>query len=82
MNGTELYDIEKDRMQLHNLAGKHPEIVQPLLADNADFLKEVKTNHEYNEFPTAILLLLEKNWLSCRTLKNYLFIILPLIFKQ
>lgn len=55
VKGTELYDIEKDRMQLNNLADKHPEIVQELLADNDDFLKETKTNHEYNEFPTAII---------------------------
>lgn len=55
VNGTELYAIDKDRMQLNNLAEKHPEIVQQLLTDNAEFLKETKTNHEYNEFPTAII---------------------------
>ena len=55
VNGTELYDIEKDRMQLNNLAEKHPEIVKELLVDNKEFLTQAKTNQEYNEFPTAII---------------------------
>jgi len=55
VNGTELYDIEKDRMQLNNLANKHPEIVEELLRQNAAFLENVKRNQEYSEFSTAII---------------------------
>ncbi|WP_072864407.1 arylsulfatase [Arenibacter palladensis] len=55
VNGNELYDIEKDQMQLTNLADRHPEIVKALLAKNAEFLKETKKNHTYTEFPLAIV---------------------------
>ena len=55
VNGNELYDIEKDRMQITNLADRHPEIVKALLAKNAEFLKETKKNYAYTEFPTAIV---------------------------
>ena len=55
VNGNELYDIEKDQMQLTNLADRHPEIVKALLAKNAEFLKETKKNYAYTEFPTAIV---------------------------
>ncbi|MDO6604533.1 arylsulfatase [Arenibacter palladensis] len=55
VNGNELYDIEKDQMQLTNLADRYPEIVKALLAKNAEFLKETKKNHTYTEFPLAIV---------------------------
>lgn len=55
VNGTELYNIEKDRMQEHDLADKHPELVKSLLADNAEFLKASKSNPEYNEFPVSVI---------------------------
>ncbi|MEO9890916.1 arylsulfatase [Aurantibacter sp.] len=55
INGNELYDIEKDRMQLNNLAEEHPEIVKLLLNSNREFLIKTKTNQEYNQFPTAII---------------------------
>jgi len=55
VNGTELYDIEKDRMQLTNLANEYPEIVEELLMENTAFLENVKRNQEYSEFPTAIV---------------------------
>ncbi len=55
INGTELYDIEKDRMQENDVANKYPAIVKQMLQDNATFLKASKTNSEYFEFPTAII---------------------------
>lgn len=55
VNGTELYDIEKDRMQLKDLAKTHPEIVTALLQENEAFLKRAKRNREYSEFPTTII---------------------------
>ncbi|NMH89121.1 arylsulfatase [Flavivirga algicola] len=55
VNGNELYDIEKDNMQKHNLANQYPELVQRMLDNNATFLKTAKKNHEYNEFPPFII---------------------------
>ncbi|MEO1010008.1 MAG: arylsulfatase [Bacteroidota bacterium] len=55
VNGTELYDIEKDRMQLRNIAPKFPEVVEQLLNDNSSFLDTTKGYSEYYEFPTAIM---------------------------
>lgn len=55
VNGTELYDIQKDRVQLKNLAMKYPEVVKALLKDNQNFLNQSKKNREYSEFPTAIV---------------------------
>lgn len=55
VNGTELYNVEKDRMQLNNLIDELPEIAKELLSENAEFLEKVKMNHEYSEFPTAIV---------------------------
>ncbi|MFS4447908.1 arylsulfatase [Maribacter sp. 2307UL18-2] len=55
INGTELYHIEKDRMQLNNLAKEHPRVVDQLLKENAAFLKKAKKNDTYSEFPAAII---------------------------
>ncbi len=55
VNGNELYDIEKDRMQLNNVAKEHPEVVQLLLKNNQEFLKKSKLNAEYTQFPTTII---------------------------
>ncbi len=55
VNGSELYDIEKDRMQKHNLADQYPELVQKMLNNNTTFLKTTKNNREYNEFPLFII---------------------------
>lgn len=55
VNGVELYDIEKDRAQEHDIADQHPEIVQALLADNATFLQASKSNPEYYEFPVSVV---------------------------
>ena len=55
VNGVELYDIEKDRMQINNLADQYPELVKQMLNDNSEFLKVSKTNPEYNEFPVHII---------------------------
>ncbi|WP_245891534.1 arylsulfatase [Flavobacterium faecale] len=53
LNGTDLYDIEKDPKQLTNLAAKYPAIVTTLLAQNTAFLVESKKNPEYNELPVS-----------------------------
>ncbi len=55
VNGTELYDIENDRMQKHNLADTHPEIVKLLLEQNSKFTELAKSNSEYKEFPVSIV---------------------------
>jgi arylsulfatase A-like enzyme len=55
MNGTELYDTTTDRHQDHDLSAQHPEIVEALLADNAAFVAQSKTNSEYFEFPVSIV---------------------------
>ncbi len=55
VNGVELYDIEKDRMQINNLADQYPELVKQMLNDNSEFLIVSKTNPEYNEFPVHII---------------------------
>ena len=54
INGTELYDVEKDPLQKKNLAATHATIVQELLADNTDFLEAVRKNPEYMEIPVNI----------------------------
>lgn len=55
VNGTELYDIENDRMQHNNLAKQHPKLVQQMLDDNENYLKIAKESPAYNEFPIAIV---------------------------
>jgi arylsulfatase A-like enzyme len=55
VNGTELYDIAKDRLQQKNLAAQHPDIVDTLLAQNNAFVTAAKLNRGYFEFPPSIL---------------------------
>lgn len=55
VNGTQLYDIEADRHQDHNLADQHPEIMAALVRDNAAFIDRAKQNSEYYEFPVSII---------------------------
>lgn len=55
VDGTSLYDIENDPKQERDIAKRHPEIVQRLLADNGVFLDRAKTNSEYREMPSAIV---------------------------
>lgn len=55
VNGNELYDVEKDRMQLNNVTSEYPAVVDLLLEANATFLKETKTNQEYYQFPAAVV---------------------------
>lgn len=55
VNGVQLYDIEKDRLQEHDVAKQHPELVEQLLSDNERFLMITKANPEYTEFPLAII---------------------------
>jgi arylsulfatase A-like enzyme len=55
VNGDELYDIEKDKLELNNIASQNPEIVRQLLNDNERFLKITKANPEYSELPTSVV---------------------------
>lgn len=55
VNGNELYDVVKDRLQRNNLANQYPNIVKQLLNDNSKFLKKSKTNPEYSEVPVYIV---------------------------
>lgn len=55
IDGKELYNIEKDRMQQNDLSAKYPEVVKELLEHNSQFLKVSKTNPEYSEFPVSIV---------------------------
>ncbi|MEM6803087.1 MAG: arylsulfatase [Bacteroidota bacterium] len=55
VNGKELYDIENDRHQDHDLSAKYPEVVQGLLEANFQFLLQAKARREYQEFPTHII---------------------------
>ncbi len=55
VNGKELYDIDKDRMQENNLFNEYPEIVNQMKQANALFIKNAKINPEYNEFPVNII---------------------------
>jgi hypothetical protein len=55
VNGTELFEIEKDRHQDNNLAQRYPEVVGKLLNDNEKFLKRARANPEYNEFPVFVI---------------------------
>lgn len=55
VNGTDLYDITKDRLQQKNLAAQHPEMVKSLRTQNDAFVTAAKLNREYFEFPPSIL---------------------------
>ena len=55
VNGTELYDTEKDRMQQHDLAAQHPELVQSILQANHEFVGRAKMNPVYYEFPVSVI---------------------------
>lgn len=55
VNGNELYDIEKDKYQINNLAKEHSELVQNLLNDNARFVKIAKTKLAYQELPVNVI---------------------------
>ncbi|PWJ57931.1 arylsulfatase A-like enzyme [Dyadobacter jejuensis] len=55
VNGNELYDLSKDRMQLENVAAKYPELAQRMRDENAGFVRSAKTTTEYTEFPVAVL---------------------------
>ena len=49
-NEIELYDLQKDIGEQHNLAAQHPELVERLQKE----LRQFMTSLEDNEFPTAI----------------------------
>ncbi|MEL6252245.1 MAG: arylsulfatase [Bacteroidota bacterium] len=55
VNGKELYDIEKDRHQDHDLSKKYPEVVEQLLKANEQFVASAKSRREYQEFPTHVI---------------------------
>ena len=55
VNGKQLYDIGKDRMQRNNLAAQYPQIVKELLKENHKFLEDTKQRSEYNELPVHII---------------------------
>lgn len=55
VNGKQLYDIGKDRMQRNNLAAQYPQIVKELLKENQKFLEDTKQRSEYNELPVHII---------------------------
>ena len=55
INGKQLYDIERDRMQKINLAAQNADVKKELLLENASFLNKTKKRKEYNELPVYIL---------------------------
>lgn len=55
LNGTELYDIQKDRKEKNNLSYEFPNIVQELLDSNERFLQKTKQLDTYNEFPVPVV---------------------------
>jgi len=44
----ELYDIQNDPSELHNLARKHPEIVEELLAEYEDWFSDVTGDRDFH----------------------------------
>ena len=55
VHGDELYDIDEDRYQEHNLASQFPQVVQKMLEQNAAFISMAKTTPEYQAFPVNIV---------------------------
>ena len=55
IDGTELYNIEKDPLQLQNIAKQYPLVVEELLYDNRLFLKSIKQNKSYRELPVQVV---------------------------
>lgn len=55
VNGTQLYDINKDRMQMHDISGQHPGLVKEMLDHNSAFVSRAKSNSEYQEFPAFVV---------------------------
>ena len=55
VNGKELYEIEKDRHQDHDLSKEYPQVVEQLLRENAAFVSRAKARQEYQEFPTTVI---------------------------
>ncbi|WP_298532265.1 arylsulfatase [uncultured Algibacter sp.] len=55
INGKNLFDIEKDRLQKNDVSKEFPEITKELLKSNSKFIKTSKTYPEYNELPVSIV---------------------------
>lgn len=55
LNGSRLYDMEKDPRQQNNLADAYPKLVEQMLKENTDFLQKAKTNREYHELPVTVV---------------------------
>ena len=55
INGTALYNIDKDPKQEINLAEKYPELVDELLQENEIFTSDAKFSTAYKELPVTIV---------------------------
>ena len=55
LRGTELYDIEKDPLQLKDVSKEFPKVMEELLAANDDFIEKAKKKYAYQNFPNEII---------------------------
>ena len=55
INGTALYNIDKDPKQEINLAEKYPQLVDELLQENEIFTSDAKFSTAYKELPVTIV---------------------------
>ncbi len=51
INGVQLYNVEKDPKQEHNVFETYPEVVSELFKENATFVNKAKLNPEYSKLP-------------------------------
>ncbi|MFR9651763.1 MAG: arylsulfatase [Rikenellaceae bacterium] len=56
INGRQLYDLNSDPKQKTDVAGRHPDVVKRLWADNRRFIAETKELDNYNYYiPMAVV---------------------------
>ncbi len=55
INGKQLYDVVADRPQKVNVAAEYPEVVESLLAANAEFLEQTKKLDEYKNLVPSVV---------------------------
>ena len=55
INGNQLYNVEKDPKQQHNVASAYPDKVNELLQKNDVFINRAKQNPEYYEMPVSVI---------------------------
>ena len=55
LRGTELYDIEKDPLEQHDISKEFPNVVKELLASNEAFIEKAKKKPAYQHFPNEII---------------------------